>query len=70
MSSISVLVSPFDPVFFKYDMATESSLVRFRSEDKICTTVSVQRMLVCSLDFFVCPSLQPQTISKMMCSLS
>ncbi|RNA32255.1 SID1 transmembrane family member 2 isoform X3, partial [Brachionus plicatilis] len=42
---ITTVVSPFAPVFFKYDMRTESSLVKFTSNDRICTTVSVQRMM-------------------------
>ena len=33
MSSISVLFSHFDSLYFKYDIAAESSLVRLRSED-------------------------------------
>lgn len=41
---ITTVVSPFAPVFFKYDMRSESSLVKFTSSDRICTTVSVQRM--------------------------
>jgi hypothetical protein len=41
----SVFVSPFAPVFFKYDLRHESSIVKFTSEDRICTTVSVQRMM-------------------------
>lgn len=43
-STIDVLVSPFAPVFFKYNMKSQSSIVKFTSQDKICTTVSVQRM--------------------------
>ncbi|CAF0758581.1 unnamed protein product [Brachionus calyciflorus] len=42
---ITQTVSPFAPVFFKYDIQSESSLVKFTSPDRICTTVSVQRMM-------------------------
>lgn len=44
-SKTEIFVSPFAPVFFKYDMRHESSIVKFTSEDRICTTVSVQRMM-------------------------
>lgn len=43
-SSLNVQVSPFAPVFFKYTMISQSSIVKFTSHDRICTTVSVQRM--------------------------
>ena len=45
MGKTSVQVSPFAPVFFKYDIISESSLVKFTSPDRICTTVSVQKMM-------------------------
>ena len=45
-SRTSIFVSPFAPVFFKYDMTShDGSIVKFTSKDKICTTVSVQRMM-------------------------
>lgn len=43
-TTTNIFVAPFAPVFFKYDMRYESSIVKFTSRDRICTTVSVQRM--------------------------
>lgn len=44
-SSTSILVSPFAPVFFEYPMARgQSAILEFHAKDRICTTVSVQRM--------------------------
>lgn len=44
-SNTSIQVSPFAPVFFEYRMKSESTIVEFQANDKICTTVSVQRMI-------------------------
>jgi hypothetical protein len=66
-SSTSLFVSPFAPVFFKYDMKTESSIVKFTSKDQICTTVSVQRMMcpVFDLKHTVDFAGQYQTMTKL-----
>lgn len=65
-STTSVMVSPFAPVFYKYPMKSRTARLEFLSNDRICTTVSVQRMIcpIFDLRHTVDFSGQYQTMTK------